>query len=59
MQGDRTVGRQTQRCRLDGFGCEILTFAPDWPGTPGDYSLVAELDGRGQSVRSLRDFRVR
>ena len=59
MQRDRTIGRQTQRCRVDGFARQILTFPTDWPGTAGDYSLVAELDGRGQSVLSLRDFRVR
>jgi beta-galactosidase len=59
VKGDRTVARQVQRCRLEGLGREILTFAPEWPRTTGEYTLVAELDGRGPTVRSLRDFRVR
>jgi beta-galactosidase len=59
VQGDRTIVRLNQRCRVEGFGREILTFTSDWPATRGEYSLVAELDGRGPVVRSLRDFRVR
>ena len=59
LQGDRTVAHLRQRCRVEGFGRETLSFTTDWPATPGEYSLVADLDDRGVTVRSLRDFRVR
>ena len=59
VRGDQTVAHLRQRCRVEGFGRETLSFTIDWPATPGLYSLVAELDGRGPTVRSLRDFRVR
>jgi hypothetical protein len=59
MRGDQTVTHLRQRCRVEGFGRETLSFTTEWPATPGEYSLVAELDGRGTTVRSLRDFRVR
>jgi beta-galactosidase len=59
VQGDRTVAHSSQRGRVEGFGRETLSFSTDWPTAPGDYTLVAELDGRGPTVRSWRDFRVR
>jgi hypothetical protein len=57
-QGTRTVARLNQACTVPGFGRQILKFQPTWPLEPGDYSLVAELTGRGPTVRSLRDFTV-
>jgi hypothetical protein len=59
VQANRTVAHLDKRCRVEGFGSETLNFTMDWPVAPGEYSLVAELDGRGPTVRSLRDFRVR
>jgi hypothetical protein len=59
LQGDRTVAHWSQRGRVEGFGRETLSFTAEWPAVPGDYTLVAELDGRGPTVRSLRAFEIR
>jgi beta-galactosidase len=57
-QGTRTVARLSQACTVPGLGRQILKFQPPWPIDPGDYSLVAELTGRGPTVRSVRDFTI-
>jgi beta-galactosidase len=58
-RGGKKVAEQVQDATVDGFGREELEFDLALPARPGDYTLVAELDGKGaKSVRSVRDFKA-
>ena len=59
LKGTDCVSTRAANCQVKGFGREIVTIQQKMPSSPGDYTLVAELaDSRGNSVRSLRDFKI-
>ena len=50
---------QTQPAKVPPLGREILNFSATTPTQPGRYTLQAELDDGGKTIRSLRDFEVK
>jgi beta-galactosidase len=54
----KRVAEESRACEVGSFGRVILSFKMAIPQAPGDYRLVAELDGKGKPVASLRDFKV-
>ncbi|MFO0930349.1 MAG: glycoside hydrolase family 2 TIM barrel-domain containing protein [Gemmataceae bacterium] len=56
----KRLGEKTQDILVKGLGREIAVFKFPMPTEAGDYTLVAELtDGKGRTIRSLRDVKVR
>lgn len=50
---------EAQRCKIDGWGREILTFSVTLPSEKGHYKLVAELKGvDGEVVQSIRKLQM-
>ena len=59
LQSDRTLWEQTQPCRVESIGRQVVSFKVTIPQASGRYRLVAELLGYGdRPVRSVRSFRV-
>ncbi len=59
MHNGRTIHESAQNCRVPALGREIVTVHETIPGSPGKYTLIAELtDASGNIIRSLRDFSV-
>ncbi len=59
VKGQRCLWQQTQPCRVDSLGRQVLSFTFPVPKTAGRYRLVAELLGYGEEpVRSERRFAV-
>jgi hypothetical protein len=54
----KNLSESSQRCTVEGFGREILEFPVVIPQEHGTYRLIAELDGKGQHTRSVREFKV-
>ncbi len=58
LRGDREVAQQSQPCRVDALGRQLVSFDRQFPTEPGQYTLVAELKHGEKRIRSLRDFSV-
>jgi len=59
LREGKSLGKQSQPCRVPALGDKTLSFSIDVPSEPGRYRLVAELVGaEGRPVRSLRDFAI-
>jgi hypothetical protein len=55
----QVITEQSKSCTIDSLAREVISFTQTVPGEIGEYQLVAELVGTGNSVvRSLRDFKV-
>jgi beta-galactosidase len=54
----KRVSEQSQACQVDGFGRQILEFKVVLPNEPGNYTIVAEVIGKGRPIGSARDFKV-
>lgn len=54
----KKVSEEAEPCEVTSFGRQILDIKLNLPGAAGDYTLTAELDGKGGPVRSVRDFKV-
>jgi hypothetical protein len=60
LREGREVSSQSKEATVPGLGREVLNFAQSVPRQPGNYTVSAELtDSKGNTVRSLRDFKVR
>jgi hypothetical protein len=58
FKNSKKLADQFQSCTVESFGRQIVTFNPTAPSEPGDYTWVAELEGKNAGVRSIRDFKV-
>ena len=59
LKGTDCVSTRTANCQVKGFVREIVTIELKMPSSPGECTLGAELaNRRGNSVRSLRDFKI-
>ena len=54
----KRVSEQSHACQVDGFGRQILEFKVVLPNEPGNYTIVAEVIGKGRPIGSARDFKV-
>jgi len=57
-QAGKRLSEKVQPCHVTSFGQRILEFKFTFPCTAGAYTLIAELDGKGHQVRSIRDFNI-
>ena len=58
-QNGEVVSQQTKPCRVKALGREILDFKQDLPQKKGHYTLVAEIQRSGETVRSVRDIEMK
>ncbi len=59
MRGENIVSTQSKECAVAPLGQKILTVRQTFPKESGDYTIIAELTGKGgKRIRSLRDFKV-
>lgn len=59
QQGAESKLLEAASIKVESLGREMRSFKFTVPGSPGEYTLIAELDSvDGKRVRSLRDFRV-
>jgi beta-galactosidase len=58
FKGGKKLSEQFQTCTVESFGRQIVTFTPTAPSEPGEYTWVAELEGKNAGVRSVRDFKI-
>jgi hypothetical protein len=60
LRDGEQVSSQSEPIRVPGLGREVVNFLCQLPRVAGHYTLSAELtDSKGNTVRSLRDFRVK
>nr|MBD3620712.1 hypothetical protein [Sunxiuqinia sp.] len=53
------VHRQNLSCELAGLGKELYEKTMKLPYEKGKYELVAEITYNGESVKSIRDFKIK
>ncbi len=58
VQGDRSVPAGSRDLDIPPYGRIVETYTVYSPAEPGAYELVAEIDYRGESVRSIREINV-
>lgn len=59
LQAGKEFAARSEPCEVAGLGRQILTVAATVPSEPGDYTIVARLRDGDQTIRSLRDVKVK